>query len=37
LESGKEMALTSLADAAQSHRVMFAADKSAATGKSVKL
>lgn len=37
LDSGKEMALTSLADAAASHRVMFAADKSAATGKTVKL
>lgn len=37
LDSGKDMALTSLADAAASHRVMFAADKSAATGKTVKL
>ena len=37
LDAGKDMALTSLADAAASHRVMFAADKSAATGKTVKL
>jgi predicted dehydrogenase len=37
VDAGKEMALTSLADAAASHRVIFAADKSAATGKKVKL
>ncbi len=37
LDAGKEMPLTSLADAAASHRVLFAADKSAATGKTVKL
>ncbi len=37
LDKGKEMPLTSLADAAASHRVMFAADKSAATGKTVRL
>ncbi|MFA6547026.1 MAG: Gfo/Idh/MocA family oxidoreductase [Limisphaerales bacterium] len=37
LDKGREMALTSLADAAASHRVMFAADKSAATGRPVKL
>ena len=36
LDAGKDMALTSLADAAASHRVMFAADKSAAAGKTVK-
>ena len=32
-----EMALTSFADAAKTHEVIFAADKSAATGKSVRL
>jgi predicted dehydrogenase len=37
LDKGKEMPLTSFADAARTHEVMFAADKSAATGKSVKL
>lgn len=37
LEKGKDMPLTSLDDAAYSHKVMFAADKSAATGKPVKL
>lgn len=37
LDAGKEMALTSLADAVASHRVLFAADKSAATGKPVRL
>src|SRR3954469_13939223 len=37
MDKGKEMPLTSFADAARSHEVMFAADKSAATGKSVKL
>ncbi|MBI5774708.1 MAG: Gfo/Idh/MocA family oxidoreductase [Verrucomicrobia bacterium] len=37
LDAGKEMPLTSLADAARSHKVLFAADKSAATGRPVKL
>jgi len=37
LAAGKEMPLTSLADAAKTHEVIFAADKSAATGKPVKL
>jgi predicted dehydrogenase len=37
LEGGREMPLTSLKDAIQTHRVMFAADKSAATGKPVRL
>ena len=37
LDAGQEMALTSLADALASHRVIFAADKSAATGKAVKI
>jgi predicted dehydrogenase len=37
LDKGKEMALTSFADAARSHEVIFAADKSAATGKPVQL
>ena len=37
LDKGKEMALTSFADAARTHEVMFAADKSAATGKPVRL
>jgi predicted dehydrogenase len=37
LEKGKEMPLTSFADAARSHEVIFAADKSAQTGKAVKL
>jgi predicted dehydrogenase len=37
VEAGREMPLTSLADALTSHRVMFAADKSAATGKTIKL
>lgn len=36
LDKGRDMALTSLAAAAYSHRVMFAADKSAATGKTVR-
>jgi len=31
------MPLTSLADALKTHRVIFAADKSAATGKAVKV
>jgi len=37
LDKGKEMPLTSLADAARSHEVIFAADHSAAAGKPVKL
>ena len=37
LEAGKEMPLTGFADALASHRVIFAADKSAATGRAVKL
>ena len=37
LEAGKEMPLTSLEDALRSHEVIFAADKSAETGKPVKL
>jgi predicted dehydrogenase len=37
LESGKEMPLTSLRDAMKTHEIVFAADKSAATGKPVKL
>ncbi len=37
LEAGKEMPLTSLRDALYSHQVIFAADKSAQTGKPVKL
>ena len=37
LEAGKEMPLTSLGDAMKTHRVLFAADKSAQTGKPVKL
>ncbi|MEX2232889.1 MAG: Gfo/Idh/MocA family oxidoreductase [Cyclobacteriaceae bacterium] len=37
LEKGVEMPLTSLKDAMKTHEIMFAADKSAATGKSVKL
>lgn len=37
LDAGKEMPLTSLADALRSHKVLFAADKSAETGKPVKL
>jgi len=37
LDKGKEMPLTSLADAARTHEVIFAADRSAATGRSVKL
>lgn len=37
LDKGKDMPLTSLKDAVNSHRVLFAADKSAATGKTVKL
>jgi Predicted dehydrogenases and related proteins len=37
LDKGKEMPLTSFADAARSHEIIFAADKSAATGRSVKV
>ena len=37
LDKGKEMALTSLADAARSHEVIFAADRSAELGRPVKL
>ena len=37
LDKGKEMPLTSFADAARSHEVIFAADRSAQTGKPVKL
>jgi predicted dehydrogenase len=37
LGKGKEMALTSFADAARSHEVIFAADRSAATGRAVKM
>jgi predicted dehydrogenase len=37
LEKGREMPLTSLRDAARSHEVIFAADKSAALGRPVKL
>lgn len=37
LDAGKEMPLTSLADALRTHRVIFAADESARTGKPVKV
>jgi predicted dehydrogenase len=37
LNTGKEMPLTSFADAARTHEIMFAADKSAVTGKPVKV
>ena len=37
LDKGKEMPLTSFGDAARTHEVIFAADKSAQTGKTVKL
>ena len=37
LDKGKDMPLTNLKDAVASHKVLFAADKSAATGKTVKL
>ncbi|MFN7140974.1 MAG: gfo/Idh/MocA family oxidoreductase, partial [Limisphaerales bacterium] len=37
IEKGVEMPLTSLDDAMKTHAVIFAADKSAATGKSVRL
>ena len=35
--AGKEMPLTSFADAARSHEIIFAADRSAKTGRPVKL
>src|SRR5882724_10380710 len=37
LDKGKEMPLTTFADAARSHEIIFAADRSAATGKPVKI
>jgi predicted dehydrogenase len=37
LDKGKEMPLTSFADAARSHEIIFAADQSAATGRTVKV
>jgi len=37
LDKGKEMPLTSFADAARSHQIIFAADQSAATGRPVKV
>lgn len=37
LEAGREMPLTSLREAVRSHEVIFAADRSAATGKPVRL
>jgi predicted dehydrogenase len=37
LDKGKEMPLTSFADAARSHEIIFAADRSAATGRPVKI
>ena len=37
LDKGKDMALTNFTEAALSHEVIFAADKSAATGRPVKL
>ena len=37
IAAGKEMPLTSMADAIKTHKILFAADKSAATGKPVKL
>ena len=37
VDAGREMPLTSLADAMRTHEVIFAADKSAATGKTVRL
>lgn len=37
LDKSKEMPLTSFADAARSHEIIFAADQSAATGRSVKM
>jgi predicted dehydrogenase len=37
LDAGKDMPLTSLAEAARTHEIIFAADKSARTGRPVKL
>jgi predicted dehydrogenase len=37
LAQGKEMPLTNFDEAAKSHEVIFAADKSAATGKPVRI
>ena len=37
LDAGREMPLTSLNEAVRSHEIIFAADKSAATGKQVKI
>lgn len=37
LDKGREMPLTSFADAARSHEIMFAADRSAETGRPVKI
>jgi predicted dehydrogenase len=37
LDKGKKMPLTSLDDAMKTHEIIFAADKSAATGKTIKL
>lgn len=37
LKNGKEMPLTSLTDAARTHEIIFAADRSAETGKPVKI
>jgi len=37
LDKGREMPLTSFADAASSHEIIFAADQSAATGRAVKI
>jgi predicted dehydrogenase len=37
LDKGKEMPLTSFADAARSHEIIFAADRSAETGRPVKI
>ena len=37
LEKGKDMPLTSLKEAARTHEIIFAADRSAETGKTVKI
>jgi predicted dehydrogenase len=37
LEKGREMPLTSLTEAARTHEIIFAADRSAETGKTVKI
>jgi predicted dehydrogenase len=37
LDKGKEMPLTSFAEAARTHEILFAADKSASTGRTVAL